>query len=154
MSEQVALYFHLLGAFLFVSGCVAISILRFSAIHSQDTAEIVTLLNTAKKVVPVVVVGYVITVAFGLWLAKIEGYWDRPWLQICIVLTGAMLLIGGLAGREDRKTREMASTAILGGSVRPDDKLQDRLQDSMVCGMNGSMLVGIFVVITLMIFKP
>jgi uncharacterized membrane protein len=154
MSERAALYLHLLGAFTFVSGSVAISVLRFSAINATNNAEILTLLKLGKRVVPVVAGGFLLTAIFGCWLAQMEHYWNDHWVVASLVLVGWMLIVGGVAGREDRKTREMAQEAVDAGASLPDEKLVERLRNSFVGGMNTSMLIAIFVVITLMVFKP
>lgn len=154
MSERIAFYLHILGAFTFVSGSVTISVLRFSAINSTNNSEILALLKLGKKIVLMVAIGFLMTIIFGCWLSQIEHYWNEHWIIASLVLVGWMLITGAVAGKEDRKTREMIQAAVNLGSSIPDEMLLGRLRDRFVGGMNISMLVAIFAVLTLMIFKP
>lgn len=151
-SEQIALFFHLIGAFLFVSGSIGIFIIRYSANSYTKPLEISLLLRTARYLVPLVAIGLVMTIGFGLWLAKMENYWKESWLVGTYALVGYMILVGGFAGGRDKKTRLLAESML--EHEYPNAELLRNLKDPLTIGLNISMMIAIVLVIILMVFKP
>ena len=137
---------------MFVGGSITVSTMRFSAIYKNSPKEICVLLNICRPIVPVVAVGLILTLTFGLWLAGIENSWSEPWLHVSFLLTAWMLIIGGFAGRSDRLTRELAEKQEANDVA--DAELMKRLRDPINNTLNASMLVAMLVVITMMVFKP
>lgn len=151
-TEQIALFFHLIGAFLFVSGSIGILMIRYTANSYTKPLEISLLLRTARYLVPLVAAGLILTIGFGLWLAHIENYWTESWLIGTYVLVGYMVLVGGYAGGRDKKTRLLAES--MQEHEYPNAELLRHLKNSFTIGLNISMIVAIVLVIALMVFKP
>jgi hypothetical protein len=149
--EEIALFLHLIGAFLFVSGSVAIFALRYSANFYTNPLEINALLSTCRYLVHLVAIGLILTICFGCWLAQIEDYWTEPWLIGTYVLVGWMLIVGGYAGGKDKKTRLLAASLV---DQPLSQDLVVSLKDPLNLSLNISMLIAIVLVIVLMVFKP
>jgi hypothetical protein len=150
--ETIALFLHLFGAFLLVSGSVSIFLLRYSANSYTKPSEIVILLNTCRYLVPLVAIGFFLTIVFGLALADIENCWKEPWLIGAYVLVGWMLVVGGYAGRKDKQTRLLAVSLV--DQETATEPLLVSLKDRLNLSLNVSMLLAIILVIALMVFKP
>ena len=153
MSEDSLLFLHLAGAFLFVGGSLVAGVLRVAALRREDPREIAVLLRAARPAVPLVAVGLVAAVAFGAWLAHRLGFaYGSTWLSATFALLGWMLVVGGLAGRQDRHTRELAERLTReGGDAR---ELTRRLRDPVNLVLNVSLLLATAAIVALMVWKP
>ena len=155
MGEKVALFFHVLGAFIFIGGVVTVSMARFSAIFLLKPADIATVLGSARPIVHVVAFGLLLTIAAGFGVVAEEhglGY-DANFLIATYVLVGWMLIAGAIAGRLDRHTRELAEEQKEKDTIMTD-ALKERLRDPVSFALNMSMLLSIVAVVGLMIWKP
>jgi uncharacterized membrane protein len=154
MSENGILFLHLAGVLLFVGGSVAAAVLRRAAMTRDRPSEIALLLRAVRPAVPVVAGGLVLAIAAGFWLAHRLGFaLSQTWLSLTFLLVAWMLVVGAVAGRQDRKTRELAERLAAEGDA-PDDGLARRLRDPVNLVLNGSMLVAIVAVVALMVWKP
>jgi uncharacterized membrane protein len=154
MSEDGILFLHLAGQLLFVGGSIAAALLRLAAMRRQRPSEIALLLRTVRPVVPVVAGGLVLTIAAGFWLAhRSDVALSSTWLTLTFALIGWMLVVGAVAGRQDRLTRELAERLALEGDT-PSMELAGRLHDRLNLALNGSMLVAVIAVVGLMVWKP
>jgi uncharacterized membrane protein len=100
-----------------------------------------------------VAIGLIIAIATGFGLAHIEEFnLKKPWLIVTYILVGWMLLIGAVAGKHDRLTRQMAESEI--GNSSLSDSLRKRLKDPLNLTLNISMILAIIIVIAMMVFKP
>lgn len=145
---------HLLGAFLFVGGSLVAGMLRVAAMRRERPAEIALLLRAVRPAVPLVAGGLVVTIAFGAWLVEDIGFdWGATWLSVTFVLVAWMLVVGAVAGRGDRQTRELAERLAAGGTERSDE-LRARLRDPLNLALNASMLAATVAIIALMVLKP
>ena len=144
--ENWALFFHLLGAFLFVSGTVVADLAYEAARRQTKPAEIAAVLGLARIGAVLVGPAGLLTVAFGLWLVHIEhvGY-GAGWVDAALVLFVAASALGGYAGQKPKRARELAQQ---GQDVRA------LLDDPITRALN--YLAGLLVVaiIVLMVFKP
>ena len=61
---------------------------------------------------------------------------------------------GAVAGRLDRKTRELAEREAATGSERPSTELSRRLRDPIALTLDASMLVATIAIVALMVWKP
>lgn len=153
MGTEALVFLHLLGAFLFVGGSLAASVLRLAAIRRSSPGEVAVLLGAARPAVPVVGVGFLLAVAMGFSLVERIGFsYDATWLSATFALLAWMLVVGAVAGRADRHTRELAERLARDGG--PDAELRRRLVDPVNLALNGSMLAATVAVIALMVFKP
>lgn len=170
-------FLHIISSFAFVGGVVSATLVRLIAMsprrkaavspdtaksgedqllqpHSCKPSEVATLLKTVRPALPVVGLGLLSTVGFGFWLAHLhEDKLNAPWLIITYVLLGYVLLVGGLAGRDDRHTRELAEELQRQGDA-PSDTLWHKLREPLNLLLNMSMLAAIIGIIAMMVFRP
>ena len=154
MSEDGILFLHLAGVLLFVGGSIAAAVLRLAAMRRQRPSEIALLLRAVRPVVPVVAGGLVLAIAAGFWLAQRLGFaLSQTWLTVTFVLIAWMLVVGAVAGRQDRTTRELTERLAADGDA-PNERLAHRLRDPVNLALNASMLVAVVAVVALMVWKP
>lgn len=153
MSFQTLLFLHLASAFLFVGGSLVAAVLRVATLGRADPREIALLLRAIRPAVPLVAVGLLGTIAFGFALGgKLDVDYGSTWLTGTFVLLGWMILVGGLAGRQDRHTRELAERlAREGGDA---GRLLRRLRDPLNLALSLSMLLSTAAIVALMVWKP
>lgn len=154
MSYQWLLFLHLTGTFLFVSGAVAAGVLRLAALRRERPSEIALLMRAVRPAVPLIGLGLVLVLVFGFWLADRLGYdLSSGWLTTTFVLLAWVILVGGVAGRQDRHTRELAER-LATGDDRPSAELARRLRDPLNLALNATLLVAIAAIVALMVWKP
>jgi uncharacterized membrane protein len=154
MSTQLLLFLHLTGAFLFVGGAVAAGVLRLAAIRRALPSEIAVLMRAVRLAVPLIAAGLVLVLAFGFSLADRLGYdLGSRWLTETFLLLAWIVLVGGVAGRQDRHTRELAER-LAEGDDRPSPELARRLRDPVNLTLNVSLLAATVAIVALMVWKP
>lgn len=154
MSEEGILFLHLAGVLLFVGGSVAAGLLRLAAMRRERPSEIALLLRSVRPVVPIVAGGLVVTIAAGLWLASDLGIsLSATWLTLTFVLIGWMLVVGAVAGRQDRMTRVLAER-LAAEDDAPSAELARRLRAQLNLTLNASMLIAVIAIVALMVWKP
>lgn len=147
--EDVALFFHLLGAFLLVGG-VAIAGAAFEAARRRNTpAEIGLLLGVTRAGVALVGAGSALVLAFGLWLVHLEhvGY-GAGWVDGALGLFVAMAALGAAGGQAPKRARVLAES---GGDPA---ELRRLLDDPAARLLNYSSAVVALAILVLMVFKP
>jgi uncharacterized membrane protein len=153
MAYEWLLFAHLLGAFLFVGGSVAAAVLRLAAIRAAGPGEAASLLRAVRPAVPLVGAGLVLAVAAGFGLAgDLDVDLGATWLVATYVLLGWLTAVGAVAGRQDRKTRELAEQ--LAATGEEDPELRRRLLDPVNVALNASLLGATVAVVALMVWKP
>jgi hypothetical protein len=153
MATDWLVFGHLLGAFLFVGGSILASVLRIVAIRRSAPLPVAVLLGAARAAVPLVAAGFVIAVAFGFLLVeRLRLDYGARWLTVTFALLVWLLVVGAVAGRSDRHTRELAERLVFEGGGH--DELARRLRDPVNLLLNASMLVATVALIALMVFKP
>lgn len=154
MTDKVILFLHLLGVLLLVGGSAAAAMLRLAAMRRDRPSEVALLLRAVRPAVPFVVGGLVLTLVAGFWLTDRLGYeLSGMWLSLTFLLIAWMILAGAVAGRQDRKTRELAERLSAGVDTR-DVGLSRRLRDPLNLILNGSMLLAVLAIVALMVWKP
>src|SRR5271170_1248197 len=108
-TENVALFFHLLGAFLLVAGTVVAGVAFEAARGRKRAAEIALLLGLTRVGVVLVGVGSALVVPFGLWLVHIEhvGY-GATWVDAAFGLFVVVAALGGAGGQVPKRARRLA----------------------------------------------
>jgi uncharacterized membrane protein len=154
MSSELLLFLHLTGAFLFVGGSVAAAVLRVGALRRKRPSEIALVLRAVRPAVPLIAVGLAFVITAGLVLARRLGYeLTATWLVATFVLLGWIVLVGALAGGQDRATRELAER-LAQEDDRPSPELSARLRDPLNLGLNASLLLATVAIVALMVWKP
>ena len=155
MARDWALFLHVSGVLLFVGGSIAVTALRVLAIGKQRPVECAVLLRAVRPLVPLVGTGLLLTLGAGAWLADELGVpYDAGWLQAAYVLIVWLGVAGAVAGRLDRRTRELAEREAAAGSERPSAELAHRLRDPVALGLDASMLAATIAIVALMVWKP
>ena len=154
MSRDWLLFLHLLGVLLFVGGSVGVTALRLLAIGKELPSESAVLLRATRPLIPVVLVGLLLTLGAGFSLADKLGYpLDAGWLQWTYALVAWLVVVGALAGRLDRKTRELAERCAADGD-RKTEELARSLRNPVALTLDTSMLVATIAIVALMVWKP
>ena len=152
MTEEGILFLHLAGVLLFVGGSVAAALLRLAAMRRERPSEIALLLRSVRPVVPIVAGGLVVTIAAGFWLASELGIsLSATWLTLTFVLIGWMLVVGAVAGRQDRMTRVLAER-LAAEDDTPSAELARRLRAPLNLALNASMLIAVIAIVALMVW--
>jgi uncharacterized membrane protein len=154
MSTQWLLFGHLAGAFLFVSGAVTAAALRLAAMRRTRPGEVALLLRAARPAVPLIAVGLALVLVFGFALVDRLGYdLGATWLPLTFALLVWVVVVGGLTGRQDRHTRELAERLASDGD-EPSAELAHRLRDPVNLALNASLLVATVGIVALMVWRP
>lgn len=154
MSREWLLFLHLLGVLLFVGGSVGVTALRLLAIGKERPSESAVLLRATRPLIPVVLVGLLLTLGAGFSLADELGVpLGAGWLEWTYALVAWLVVVGALAGRLDRKTRELAERCAAAGD-RSTDELVRSLRNPVALTLDASMLVATIAVVALMVWKP
>ena len=122
-TEHVALFFHILGALLFVSGAAVAGAAFEAARRRSDPREIAVLLGVTRIGVVLVGAGGLLVLAFGLWLVHLTdaGFGDA-WVSAALALFVLASLLGAAGGRRPRQARVLARD---GGDVAAIRRLLD-----------------------------
>lgn len=154
MSTSLLLFLHLVGAFLFVGGSLAAGALRLEALRRERPSGVALLLRAARPLVAAIGLGLLLAIVFGSLLARRLGYGaDSGWLVGTYALLAWILVVGAVAGRQDRATRERAEALAAAGDARSPE-LERRLRDPLDLGLNASLLLAIAAIVALMVWKP
>ena len=153
-TAQWLLGFHLVGAFLFVSGGVAVGALHTLALRRERPSEIALLLGLTRPAVAIVGAGSLLTIGFGLWLVEHDGFsLGDGWISAAIALWVAAVVLGAIGGRSARHARYLAERLAAGGD-RPSDELRRALCDPVARSLNSASFLALVAVLALMVWKP
>jgi hypothetical protein len=153
-TTQWVLGFHLVGAFLFVSGAVAVGALHTLATRRERPSEIAFLLGLTRPAVAGVGAGALLTLGLGAWLVDEQGRdWGDAWISASFVLWIAAVVLGGIGGRSARHARYLAERLAAGGD-RPSDELHRALADPSARALNYGSFLAVVVVLAVMVWKP
>ena len=154
MARDWALFLHLSGVLVFVGGSIAVTALRLLAIGRERPSESAVLLRAVRPLVPLVGTGLLLTLGAGVWLAdELRVPYDSGWLQAAYALIVWLGVAGAVAGRLDRKTRELAEREAVERET-PSPELERRLRDPIALTLDASMLVATVAIVALMVWKP
>ncbi len=151
---HVYLFFHLLGAVCFFAGGAVAGTLQIGALRRERPSEILTLLRLTRIGVLLVLVGAVLTLAFGIALAHHLGYGLTPaWIRAALGLWLASIAVGAVGGRTARHARYRAEELAAAGD-RPDAELQALVahRPSLVLSWISSLLL--LAILALMVWQP
>jgi uncharacterized membrane protein len=152
--DNVATFFHLLGALLLVAGIVLAGTAFEAARRRQHPGEIALLLAVTRIGVLLVALGSVLAGIFGLWLVHIEHYgYASGWVDAAIALYLTALALGGLGGQRPKQARKLAEQ--LAADDKPaNDQLRALLDDRVSLAENYASLLLVLAILMLMVFKP
>jgi uncharacterized membrane protein len=151
---SVALFFHLLGALLFVSGIVLAGAAFESARRRRAADEIALLLGLSRLGAILVGVGGLMLPLFGLWLVHLGGFrFGTGWIDWALGLYLVAMGLGGAGGRRPRQARELA-TRLAAQGAGVTDELRGLLDDPVSRTLNTASGLLVLVILALMVFKP
>ena len=154
MAREWALFLHMVGVLLFVGASTAVTTLRLLAIGRAQPSQSALLLRAVRPLVPLVGLGLALTVAAGAWLAhELQVGYGAGWLRWTYLLLGWLVVVGALAGRLDRRTRELAERVAAAGD-EPSPELDRRLRDPVALTLDASMLAATLAIVALMVWQP
>ena len=148
------LMFHITAAFLLVGGSVAAGVLNVLALRAERPSETALLLRLIRLVVPLIGLGSVATLVFGLWLVHELGFGSGSfWIIAALVLWLIMGALGGAGGKHQEKARKLAEQLAAAGT-RATDELRALLRDRRGNAMNWLAGVATLLLLIDMIWKP
>jgi uncharacterized membrane protein len=152
--RDVALFFHLLGALLFVAGIVVAGVAFEAARRRDRPSEIALLLGLTRIGVALVGAGALLVLAFGLWLVHLGGFgFGAGWIDAALALYAVALVLGALGGRRPREARRLAS-ALAREDAPASDELRALLTDRPSLAANYAAAAAVVAILVLMVFKP
>lgn len=117
---QFALVFHLFGAFSLVAGTVVAGVAFEAARRRGAPSEIARLLGLTRIGVLFVGAGFVVALAFGLWLVRIAQWgYGSSWIEAAYGLLAASAVLGTVGGQPPKAGAE-ARCASRGGADADD----------------------------------
>jgi uncharacterized membrane protein len=152
--EDAALFGHLLGAFLFVSGTVVAGVAFGAGRRRETPREIALMLGLARIGVALVGVGMIAVLAFGLWLVHLGDWgYGSGWIEAAIALFVAAVLLGGFGGQAPKRARQLAT--LLAAEEQPvNDELRSLLANRAALLANYASALMMVAILVLMVWKP
>lgn len=152
--EDIALLFHLLGAFSLVAGTAVAGVAFETARRRESPAEIALVLGLARIGVLLVATGLLLVVVFGLWLVDL-GHWGygSGWVDAALALLVVVVALGALGGQRPKQARKLASRLAVERAPMSDE-LRALLHDRVTRALNFVSALLLLAIIALMVFKP
>ena len=148
------MFFHLLGALLFVAGIVLAGTAFEAARRRDRPSEIALLLGLTRIGVLLVAVGGLLLPIFGLWLVHLGRFgYGSGWVGAAIGLYVIVLVLGGLGGQRPKHARQLA-TRLAAEQAPVNEELRALLDDRLSRAENHASLLVVLVILVLMVFKP
>jgi uncharacterized membrane protein len=140
---------------LLIGGIVIAGILNVAAIgRDRRPSEVATLFGLIRFAVPLIGIGLLFTLGFGLWLVHEAGYgYGDGWVVAAIVLWAVASALGNIDGRYQRKTGELAAR-LAGENDVPSPELRARLLNPVALTISYASGLMAFAVLGIMIWKP
>jgi uncharacterized membrane protein len=151
---ELALFFHLLGALLFIAGIILAGVAFEAARRRQQPAEIALLLGLTRVGVGLVGIGALLVLGFGLWLVHLGGFgYAAGWVDAAIALYLAALVLGAIGGRRPKQARHLA-TRLASEDAPVSAELRALLNDPLSLAANYTSAAAVLAILVLMVFKP
>ena len=151
---HVLLFFHLLGAVSFFAGAAVVGTLQHAAIRRERPSEVYALLRPAPVGAALVGAGALLTLGFGIELARHQGFGLSPaWIQAALGLWVVGMVLGAYGGRTARHARQLAERLATEGDA-PSSELHALVAAPLPLAASyasGLMLVAI---LALMVWQP
>ena len=153
-TEDWALFFHLLGAFAFVSGAIVATVAFEAARSRRRPSEIALLLGVTRVGVALVGIGVLVVVPFGLWLVHLEDVdYGAGWVDAALGLLVAAGVLGWLGGQSPKRARLLAERLAAADDAETGE-LRALLDDRTARTANWLTAVLVVAIVALMVFKP
>ncbi|HEX6490045.1 MAG TPA: DUF2269 family protein [Gaiellaceae bacterium] len=149
------LFLHITGAFFLIGGIVIAGTLNLAAAGKQRRpSEIATLYGLIRFAVPLIGLGLLFTLAFGLWLVHEAGFgYGDGWIVAALILWVLGSALGNLGGKSQRETRLLAERLANEGDA-PSAELRARvLRPFPLAASYASGLIAL-AILGIMIWRP
>jgi uncharacterized membrane protein len=151
--DDVALLFHLFGAFVLVAGMAVAGVAFEAARRRQTPSEVALLLGVTRVGVLLVALGTLLALGCGLWLVDLGGFgYGAGWVEASIGLLLGALVFGSLGGQRPKQARKLAVAESERGELSPE--LRALLDDRLARGLNYLSLLLIVAIVVLMVTRP
>jgi uncharacterized membrane protein len=151
---DIALFFHLLGAFAFVAGTIVAGVAFETARRRERPAEIALLLGLSRIGVLLIVFGTLLVLSFGLWLVHLGDWgYGAGWVDTALALLLAVLVLGALGGQRPKQARKLAVRLSVDGAP-VNVELRALLDDRIALALNYLAFLLLLAIVALMVFKP
>jgi uncharacterized membrane protein len=152
---QWLLGFHVLAAFLFVSGAVVAGILHTIAMRRERPSDVARLLRVTRTGVAVNGIGAIASLALGIALVEDLPYYDfgDAWIAASLALWVASAVPAAVGGRSMRHARELAERLAADGDA-PSAALKRAVADPVALALNYASLAMVLAILGLMVWKP
>ena len=152
--EDVALFFHLLGAFSFIAGTIVAGVPFETARHQKTPAEIALLLGLSRIGVLLVALGTLLVLGFGLWLVHLGDWgYGAGWIDAALGLLLTVVVLGAIGGQRPKRARKLA-TRLASEGKPASPELRALLDDRPTLTINYLSALLLLAIIALMVFKP
>jgi uncharacterized membrane protein len=151
---DIALMFHLLGAFLLAAGTVLAGVAFEAARRRNEPQEIALLLGLTRIGVLLVAPGALLVLAFGLWLVDLGDWgYGSGWVVTALVLFALMAVAGAAGGRRPKRARKLA-VRLRDTHEGSTPELRALLDDRAALAANYLAALLLVAIIVVMVFKP
>lgn len=148
------LMFHVTAAFFFVGGSVTAAILNTLALRAEHPSEVAALLRVLRLSLPVILVGALGTLVFGIWLwHELDFSLGAAWIWISLALWVVVNALGGAGGRRQRRARALADR-LAHLDDRPSAELSALLRDPVANALNAAAGLATLAILALMVWRP
>lgn len=146
---------HITGAFLFLGAAVLAWVLGIAAATRERPSEIALLLGLTRFAAIGFGLGTTLLLVFGIWLVvDVDAYQiGDGWILGALGLFIASIVIGGVGGGRDKRTRMLAQRLADEGDA-PSRELTAAVRDARALAYNIASTLAGFGALVLMIFKP
>ncbi len=149
------LFLHVLGAFLLLSGSVAVAAIQLSTVRRERPSEIALLLRLTRLPVLLVGLGAVMVLVFGVSLAlDVEAYdLTDGWIVGALLLWAVSVALGSVGGARAKQAR-LEAERLARGDDRPTPELRRLVRDPAALALNLTSGAAVVAILALMIWKP
>ena len=148
------MFFHLIGAFLFVGGVIVAGVGFEAARRRRRPSETALLLGLTRIGVLLVVLGFLIVLGFGLWLVHVGHFgYGSAWVDWALALLLIVTVLGAIAGQRPKRARKLADSLAREGNAETAE-LRMLLDDRAARALNYLSAALVVAIIVLMVFKP
>jgi uncharacterized membrane protein len=154
MMEDVALFFHLVGAFSLIAGVIVAGVALETARRREKPAEIALLLGLSRIGVLLVGVGTLFVLVFGLWLVHLGDWgYGAGWVDGALGLLAVTMVLGTIGGQRPKRARRLA-TRLAADEAPVSPELRALLDDRPTLAANYLSALLLVAIVGLMVFKP
>jgi uncharacterized membrane protein len=145
---------HVASAFLFVGGSVAAGVFNWLSLRAERPSETAAMLRLVRVLLPVIYAGVLGTLVFGIWLWHHLGFGiGEGWIWASLALWVLANALGGIGGRHQERSRELAERLAAEGDT-PSDELRALLRDTKGTAVSYAAGAATLLILVLMIWKP